>query len=80
MLNLTKEAFDEWKEHPVTKEIFNEIQKVKTALLNDVSAGATVGHSADVTHGLTNRMIGHIEGLDQLLNISFVSESEEDSE
>lgn len=75
-MDLTKEAFDEWKEHSVTKKIFAEVQKVKMLLLEKVSTGATLGHSADVTHGLTSQMIGHIEGLNQLLNISFVDEEE----
>lgn len=70
-MNISKEAFEEWKEHPVTKEIFSELKKVKKELLEQISTGATLGHSADVTHGLTNRMIGHIEGLDQLLGIDF---------
>jgi uncharacterized phage-associated protein len=78
-MNLTKEAFDEWKEHPVTKEVFSSIKAVKHELLSQVSTGATLGQSADVTHGLTNRMIGHVEGLDQLLNITF-TDSEEDSD
>ena len=79
-MNLTKEAFDEWKEHPVTREVFNRIKAVKQELLTQVSTGATLGHMADVTHGLTNRMIGHVEGLDQLLNITFTDEPETDSE
>ena len=78
-MNLTKEAFDEWKEHPVTKEVFTAIQLVRDDLLTKVSTGATLGQSADVTHGLTNRMIGHVEGLDQLLSITF-TDTEEDSD
>lgn len=79
-MNLSKEAFDEWKEHPVTKEVFQALKIVKQDLLVKVSTGATLGQSADVTHGLTNRMIGHIEGLDQLLGIDFTDEPESASE
>ena len=70
-MNITKESFDEWKEHPVTKEVFTSLQRVKNDLLSNISTGATIGQNADVTHGLTNRMIGHVEGIDQLLTITF---------
>jgi len=72
-MNLTKEAFDEWKEHPVTKEIFTSLEKVKQDLLTNIATGATLGHTSDVTHGLTNRMIGHVEGINQLLEIDFTN-------
>lgn len=79
-MNLSKEAFDEWKEHPVTREVFTALKLVKQDLLEKVATGATLGQSADVTHGLTNRMIGHVEGLNQLLKIDFTDEAETDSE
>lgn len=79
-MNLSKEAFDEWKEHPVTKEVFQALKLVKQDLLVKVSTGATLGQSADVTHGLTNRMIGHVEGLNQLLEIDFTDDTESVSE
>jgi uncharacterized phage-associated protein len=67
----TAEQFAEWKEHPVTKEIYQGIKKTKQELVNRIAEGQTLGHASDVTHGLTNRMVGHIEGLNQLLNISY---------
>ena len=70
-MQLTKEAFDEWQEHPVTKEVFRSLKSIKHALLEDLANGTTVGHTADVTHGLTNRMVGHVEGINQLLNMYF---------
>ena len=71
---ITKEMFLEWKEHPVTKEIFIEIRKAKQILLDNFLKGFTIGSSADVTHGLTNKLYGQIEGLDQLLNITYEDE------
>ncbi len=76
-MNLTKEAFDEWKEHPVTREVYMALEKVKYDLLKNIASGTTLGHTADVTHGLTSRMIGHVEGINQLLEITF-SEEETD--
>jgi ABC-type antimicrobial peptide transport system permease subunit len=46
--------------------------------LEKVSTGATLGHTADVTHGMTCRAIGHVEGLDQLLAIHFSEEDNSD--
>jgi hypothetical protein len=75
-MNLTKESFEEWKEHPVTKEVFKSLEKVKKDLLASISSGTTLGHTADVTHGLTSRMVGHVEGINQLLEITFGDETD----
>jgi len=70
-MSLSKESFDEWKEHPVTKEIFKEIKNAVEHLKLQLSEGATISFSAEETHGKTNYFVGQIEGLNQLLNISF---------
>ena len=71
---ITKEQFEEWKTHPVTIEIYEEVKKAKQDLLDTFSAGLTIGQRADVTHGLTNKLVGQIEGLNQLLNITYEDE------
>lgn len=68
---ITAEQFAEWKEQPVTKEIFEALTDVKKSLVEKMAEGQTLGQSADVTHGLTSKMVGQIEGLNQLLNISY---------
>ena len=70
-MTISKEAFDEWKEHPVTKEIFTEIKQTIEALKTNLSEGLTISFSAEETHGKTSHLVGQIEGLNQLLNISF---------
>jgi len=77
---ITKEMFAEWKAHPVTVEIFQEVQKAKERLMTNLCDGLTIGQRADVTHGMTNKMVGQIEGLNQLLNITYESEEEDDLE
>ncbi len=72
---ITSEQFQEWKIHLVTKEIFAELNKVKAELIDQLSIGNTIGQNADYTHGMTNRTVGQIDGLNQILNISF-SDSE----
>ena len=73
---ITSEQFQEWKTHPVTQEIFVELNKVKSELIEQLSIGNTIGQNADYTHGMTNRTVGQIDGLNQILNISFSDTSE----
>lgn len=68
---ITPEMFAEWKEHPVTKEVMLEIQKSVNSLTERIIDGRSIGNSAEVTHGLTSRLVGQIDGLNQLLNITF---------
>ena len=68
---ITKEDFLDWKAHPVTIEIYKEIKQMKENLMNSLSDGLTLGHRSDVTHGLTNKIVGQITGLNQLLNITY---------
>lgn len=72
---INQEQFDEWKSHPVTQEIFKEIERVKVNLIVQLSSGLTIGATTDVTHGQTNRLVGHLEGLNQLSGITFADES-----
>ena len=73
---ITKEMFQEWKAHPVTMAVFEEVQKAKERLIIALSEGMTIGATADVTHGLTNKAVSQIEGLNQLLNITYEDEEE----
>jgi hypothetical protein len=72
---VTKEQFMEWKVNPVTIEVYEEIRKMKESLKDKLSEGLTIDYSAEGTHGKTNKMVGQIEGLNQLLNLTY-----EDSE
>lgn len=74
---LTAEQFAEWKTHPVTEEIFKELNKTKQSIIEQLANGNTIGPDASATHGFTNRAIGQIDGLNQLLNISFEDSSVE---
>lgn len=73
---ITPEMFAEWKEHPVTKEVMEEVRNKINDLTERIIDGRTIGQSAEVTHGLTNKIIGQIDGLNQLLNITFAEEPE----
>ena len=68
------EQFQEWKNHPVTKELFTELKRIKNSILDQMANGNTLGHDADATHAFTHRAVGQLDGLNQLLNISFDGE------
>ena len=76
-MDITKEQFLEWRAHPITIEIFKEINLSILNLKDSISNGLTIGDTADITHGLTNRMLGQINGLNQLLSISYEETSKE---
>ncbi len=77
---ITAEQFAEWKTHPVTKEIFAELRDVRASIVEQLVGGNTIGHDAEATHGFTNRAIGQLAGIDQLLNITYANEKEDDAE
>ena len=75
---ITAEQLAEWKEHPVTREIFKGLKELKADIKDQLGNGATIGPDAEFTHASTSRSVGQIDGLNQLLNISFAEESSEE--
>lgn len=76
---MTKEDFISWRNAPITVEIYKKLEETKQALMDGLARGQTLSASADATHGNTAMMVGHIMGLNQLLNISYEDESEEET-
>ncbi len=78
---ISTEQFIEWKEHPVTQEIFAELKEVQQNIINQLANGNTIGASAEVTHGQTSKAVGQLEGINQLLGIHYATEvSQEESD
>ena len=73
---LTKEIFEEWKSQSTTRIVFKELEATRDALQDDLAHGRTLCATADQTHGNTARIVGNIEGLEQVLNISFEDETQ----
>jgi ribosome assembly protein YihI (activator of Der GTPase) len=73
---IDKEQFYEWKRHPMTEEVFAALEEARAELLDRLGSGNTLSETADQTHGQTARLVGNIEGLNQILNISFLDEEE----
>ena len=71
MSDITKEEFAEWKSHPVTIEIYKELKEIKKSLEESLGKGDTICYTAEETHGTTNRVVGQITGLNQLLELTY---------
>ena len=74
---ITKEALEGWKGDPVTIEVFHEVTKMVNGLTNALASGQTLSGDPGETLLNTSKMIGNIEGLNQILNISHGGKEDE---
>ena len=73
---ITKEALEGWKADPTTSEILQEVVKLINGLTAALANGQTLSGDPGETLLNTSRMVGNIEGLNQILNISHGGEKE----
>lgn len=66
---ITKEDFGMWKLNPVTQEFFKNILELRENGLEELALGL---HSTDI--GKTHLVIGKVNALTNVLNISFEEE------
>jgi len=71
---MTKEQYEEWKSNPTTIEVFKKITEVRDILKENLSTGMTLSDTGDMIVKSTARVVGNIEGLDQLLGMYFEDE------
>lgn len=71
------EQFTEWKEHPITKEIFVALKETRDMDVESLVRGGTLSTDPGETAQLTARIVGKIQGLNQILEISFEDDEEE---
>ena len=69
---ITKAELDEWKTHPVTKEVFD---KLEASMQDTKDAAIELGAFDDVGHKLA-RLNAHYEALKQVIEM----EADEDGE
>lgn len=74
MVPISKEAFLEWRESPVTKEILARIEAQRQYLLQALENGSTLADDPGLTAQLTARMIGELAGINYLTNTEFYNE------
>lgn len=75
---MNKEQFHGWQNLPVTIEIMAKLEEIKAGLSDRLSSGQTLSTTAGETALLTARIIGNIEGINQLLRIDYEEEKEEE--
>lgn len=63
---MNQEQFYEWRNQEATVEVFKEIAAVRDQLKDHLARGDTVRDQVE-----TARVVGNIEGLNQLLNIDY---------
>jgi len=69
---MTKVEFLDWKEHPVTAEMYKAFMEVRDSIKEDLATGSTLGNESE-----TARRVGMIEGLDFFLNAGYDGEDDE---
>jgi len=75
---MNKEQFHGWANHPVTIEVMAELRKLKESLSESLSSGGTVCTTAEETALLTSRIVGKIDGLNQVLGLDYEEEVKEE--
>lgn len=72
---MNKEQFQEWRNNPTTAEVMEAVKGRKIQVTEQLVSGATIRDLAS-----TARCVGQIEGLNQLLNITYLDKEEEEYE
>lgn len=75
---ITQESFHEWRSHPVTIEVYKALEDTKKLDEENLINGNTLCTDPGETSLLTARIVGKIQGLNQLLNISYEDEGDEE--
>ena len=73
---MNKEQFHGWKNNPTTMEIMAKLEEVKVVNVENLGSGNTLCTTTDETALLTARIIGRIEGLNQILGLDYEEEDE----
>jgi hypothetical protein len=75
-MEITKEQFDGWKASQITREVFEELEKRREEIKEDIATGFYVNpESASATAMQNIRAMGMIDGIDLLFKIEW-SDSE----
>ena len=75
---MSEEQFYGWMNDNRTLEIFDKLGELKAYLSDRLTNGNTICPTASETALLTAKTVGNIQGLNQLLNISYLAKEKED--
>ena len=69
-MEITQEQFEEWRDHPITQEVFRIVHLQRDQIEESLGNGATLSpESMESTAIQTAKAVGNVEGLNQLLRI-----------
>jgi len=69
---ITGEQFTEWKDHPVTREVYKAIKEAKEDLGGQLGQGVFLSlDSVDASALNHAKIVGQVHGLNQLLELDF---------
>ncbi len=67
-MELSQEAYQAWKDDPVTREVFDQIKKERDEMIESLLSGGTLLRS-DATIEVTAGVLGAIQGVNRALKI-----------
>ena len=69
-MNISQNDFESWKAIPATQEFFKDVAKTKEEAEERLGRGQALNmSSAEETLAMTAKLVGFINGLNQVLNI-----------
>lgn len=71
-MEISKDEFVEWKNHPVTKEIFLRLESYKSDIKDMISSAEIL--DSDNMEKQLSRFVGQIEAIDQVLEVRYDDE------
>lgn len=67
---ITDEEYEGWSQDPVTKKVFKRLELTMDNIRRIIGAGGTLDEdSAEATLGRTARLVGKIEGINEIFNV-----------
>lgn len=71
-MEITKEQYEIWRTQRITQEIFKVLSKMRDEFKEQLAGGAVLNSaSGEQTLAAYSRVLGIIEGIDQVLNMDF---------
>ena len=68
---VSKEEFLEWKESKVTQQVLAYVRAKREEMKEYLAQGGTIAPNAQLS---TEALVGHLRGLDDILNIDYIVE------
>ena len=73
-VDITKEEWEDWRNHPVTGKVLEIIGGRQIQVAKDLASGVCRGDNCESQY---NYLVGYVAGLSEIYNISYHIEEEE---